>query len=163
MEVDACALAWPLAVPAHLRVWPDGVGQFAARRRNDVHTGVDLYCELGTDVVAMERGRVVAVEWFTGQHCPAGDSALMSTWWNDTQIILIEGSSGVLGYGEVTPDTVLVKVGEVVDQGQPIAKINRAVLRSNKGRPMVMLHVERYACLMPPVNGMHTAWWGLTL
>ena len=55
---------WPLTAAP---LFPDEPGQFGTRRVEDVHTGVDLYCELGTEVRAVEAGEVVALEWFTGQ------------------------------------------------------------------------------------------------
>jgi hypothetical protein len=48
-------------IPAHPHP-----GAFAARRRHDVHTGVDLYCSEGEPVLAVEDGDVVNVEPFTG-------------------------------------------------------------------------------------------------
>ena len=141
---------------------PDGPGEFGAFRSFDVHTGVDLYCELGTEVVAVEPGRVVTVEWFTGKHVadPSGNPA---DHWNDTHVVLVEGASGIVAYGEVTPR---VSVGDVVEMGQVIGIVDTAVLRSFKGRPMVMLHVELYSRLVtddsiPGWAPSHTAWWAL--
>ena len=76
--------------------WPDKEGKFGAVRKYDVHTGVDLYCESGSAVHAVEDGIVVNIENFTGPL--AG-----SSWWNDTKSVLIEGKYGVVCYGEIEP------------------------------------------------------------
>jgi len=122
---------WPLKDTKPL--FPDEVGCYGVFRRFDRHIGVDLYCEIGTEVVAVEDGRVVAVEGFTG---PNADDP--SPWWNDTQAILVEGKSGVITYGEVLSQ---VDVGQEIKQGEVIATV-RPVLKENRGRPMVMLHFE---------------------
>lgn len=124
---------WPLWMgPAEL---PDAPGRFGAVRRHDVHTGLDLYTYPGMPVLAVEAGIVVAIEDFTGPK--AG-----SVWWHDTQAILVEGESGVVGYGELT---VLkgVEVGSRLDREGCLGCV-KTVLRRNKGRPMTMLHVELY-------------------
>lgn len=109
-------------------------GGFGALRRHDIHTGVDLYAEPGERVVAVEAGVVVAVEDFTGSR--AG-----SPWWHDTRALLVEGVSGVVLYGEIDPD---VEVGDAVGRGSALGRV-RTVLRHDKGLPMTMLHLERYA------------------
>lgn len=149
---------WPLRDRAPLL--PDEPGLFGFERAEDVHTGVDLYCELGTEVVSVEDGVVVAVEWFTGQHVATPDG-VPATWWNDTRVVLVEGDSGIVAYGEVSPR---VQVGDRVVAGQTVAVVDTAVLRSFKGRPMVMLHVELYSHLVvdeasPAWAPSHTAWW----
>lgn len=151
-------MIWPLKDCTPLL--PDAPGCFGEERAEDVHTGVDLYCELGTKVVAIEDGEVVAVEWFTGQHVATPDG-VPATWWNDTQVILVRGASGVFAYGEVS---ACVEVGGTVVAGQVIGVVDKAVLRSFKGRPMVMLHLELYSHLKvdpasPSWSPSHTAWW----
>ena len=42
---------WPLKASPIL---PDEPGLFGAVRKFDIHTGIDLYCEISTDVVAVE-------------------------------------------------------------------------------------------------------------
>lgn len=110
-------------------------GSFGAVRKYDVHTGVDLYCDAGTTVLAVEAGTVVAVVAFTGPH-----SDPPSPWWNPTRAILVEGSDHVLCYGEVLSH---VEVGDVVQPGQVIGSVLQ-VLKEDKGRPMSMLHFEMY-------------------
>lgn len=120
-----------------LEIMPESIpdhGKFGAVRRHDVHTGVDLHTPEGTVVYAMEDGAVEDVGPFTGvaAGCP---------WWLDTDFVGVWGSSGYLVYGEVE---ALVKKGDVVTAGQPIARVKR-VLRNDKGLPTSMLHLERYS------------------
>lgn len=124
---------WPILTKA--RLWPDEVGQYGAIRKFDIHTGVDLYCEEGTHVIAMETGKIVAIENYTG-------ASADSPWWNETKALLVESESGVICYGEVTPNTDL-KVGDTVHKGSCIAIVTR-VLKKDKGRPTTMLHFELY-------------------
>ncbi len=108
-------------------------GAFGVRRKHDVHTGIDLYCPEGTPVRAVEDGTVVAVIPFTG--------AIVDPpmpWWHDTHAVMVEGESGVVLYGEVTPG---VEVGQTVVRGEEVARVKQ-VLKKDKGRPMSMLHLE---------------------
>lgn len=137
---------WPLrdVVPA----FPDEPGRFGAVRRHDVHTGIDLYCEIGQEVVAVEDGVVVAIEGFTG---PNADDP--SPWWNDTQAVLVEGESGVVVYGEVSSR---VWVGMYVRAGSLVGVIETPVLKKDKGRPTTMLHLE-----LMKLGARETVWWGI--
>jgi phosphopantothenoylcysteine decarboxylase len=117
-------------------------GSFGVQRKHEQHTGVDLYAEDGELVYAVEDGVVVGIEPFTG---PKDNSP----WWNDTDCVLVEGASGVVCYGEITPDDWL-KVGTHVSRGcREIGKVKR-VLREGKERPDIMghkpnmLHLELY-------------------
>lgn len=134
---------WPLLTPA--LTWPDAPGQFAAVRKHDIHTGVDLYTEPMTAVVAVETGTVVGIEPFTGAQAD-------SPWWNDTQVVLVEGPSGVVAYGEIAPLPGL-QLGQVVEQGMRLGQV-LTVLRHDKGRPMTMLHLELYN-----EDTRTTVWW----
>lgn len=125
--------------------WPDEQGQFGAIRKYDIHTGIDLYCDEGSEVFAIENGIVVSVETFTG---PAADSP----WWNETMAVLITSPSGVICYGEVEP---LIKIGDKVMAGDVVGRVKR-VLKEDKGRPTSMLHLELYK------HGVrNTTWWRL--
>lgn len=137
------AWVWPLIdSPA---TWPDAPGCFAAIRKHDMHTGIDLYCDPGAKVRACEPGLVVAIEDFTGAR--AG-----SPWWRDTQAVLVEGESGVIVYGELHPR---VDVGDCVDVDTCLGCVVR-VLEHDKGRPTTMLHLELLAR-----GTRSTPWWRL--
>jgi hypothetical protein len=70
--------------------------------------------------------------------------------------IFIEGEEHVLLYGEVDPESITVSVDELVTPGQQIASVNVSVLKSNKGRPVVMLHLE---CLEKGIR--KPVWWNI--
>ena len=112
-------------VPAH--------GRFGTERKYDVHTGLDIYCEEGQEVYAIESGIVVGFCQFTGQF--AG-----SPWWKDTWALLVKGESGVILYGEIRPKMIM---NMFVNKGDEIGKVKR-VLKKDKGLPMTMLHLELY-------------------
>lgn len=108
-------------------------GAFGFVRKNHVHEGVDLYAPIGTPVMAVEAGVIVSIEPFTG---PAAGSS----WWLDTMSVMVEGESGVVLYGEIEP-LPGIRVGMKVDLGQCLGELVQ-VLRTDKGRPMTMLHLE---------------------
>jgi murein DD-endopeptidase MepM/ murein hydrolase activator NlpD len=113
------------------------VGAFGYVRKNHIHEGVDLYCKEGEDVYAMEEGVVVFIENFTG---PNADPP--SPWWKHTRAVHIEGESGVIVYGEII-EADEITVGAHIKQGNLIGKVTQ-VLDKDKGRPMIMLHLELY-------------------
>lgn len=124
---------------------PPPEGRFGAVRKHDVHTGVDLYTDVGDRVYAIESGMVVAVVPFTG--IPAG-----SPWWLDTDALMIEGVSGVILYGEIVTE---FKVGDFVFAGDRLGEVKR-VLKKDKGKPVSMLHLE---CYTPGTK--EPVWWNL--
>lgn len=130
-------MTWRRPIP-NINEIPQGdhPGAFGARRRYDVHTGVDLYCPEETAVFAVEGGTVTSIEEFTG---PDADPA--TPWWLPTQAVLVAGESGTVVYGEIAP---LVQVGDQVNVGDPIGRVKR-VLKRDKGRPTSMLHLELHA------------------
>lgn len=128
-------------IPKH-----DDPGAFGTIRKFDIHTGIDIYCNNGDQVIAIEDGIVIAIEAFTGPHAD-------SPWWNDTWALLIEGTSGVLVYGEI--DVVEgIAVGCSVKVGDHIGNIKQ-VLKKDKGiTPICMLHFEVHK-----TGTTKTAWW----
>jgi hypothetical protein len=116
-------------------------GAFGTSRKHDIHTGVDLYCRDGDPASAVEDGVIVRVDPFTGP--TAG-----SPWWQDTQAVLVEGASGVVTYGEITPLAGMA-VGRRIRAGEDLGWVTE-VLKEGKERPDIpghrraMLHVELY-------------------
>lgn len=110
-------------------------GSFGVERHQHVHTGVDLYAPYGCPVRAMEAGKIIAIDWFTGP-------SIKMPWWNDTRAVYVEGASGVFNYGEIQ-EAPNLKVGMTVEQGQILGHV-LIVLKKFKGRPMSMLHIELY-------------------
>lgn len=131
---------FPLLTCYGIPVFPHP-GCFGYPRRESFHTGVDLYTNDGEEVFAMENGKVVSIEHFTGEWDK-------SSWWNNTDCILVEGDSGVICYGEVVVCEGL-QVGDSVLCGQQIAFVKR-VIKEGRERPEItgwspsMLHVEWY-------------------
>jgi phosphopantothenoylcysteine decarboxylase len=116
-------------------------GAFAAKRKYSIHTGIDLYAPKGTNVYAVERGKVVCVEQFTGPN-------EKTPWWLDTDCVLVEGSTGVICYGEI--DVAMgIKVGKNIPAGAFLGTI-LPVLPPEKfrsdihGHSVSMLHMELY-------------------
>ena len=116
-------------------------GAFGYERKGSRHTGVDLYTSDRQSVYAVEEGEVVCIEKFTG----AGDN---SPWWNETDCVLVEGKTGVVCYGEITPHKKL-EVGDKVKEGQKIGNVKRVIQKGKeryeiKGWSPSMLHLELY-------------------
>lgn len=108
-------------------------GSFGFPRKHDVHTGVDLYCSKNEPVYAIEDGFIVRSGRFTG-------ASVGSPWWNETDYILIKGASGAILYGEISlnePQSFHVQEGQLLGWVKP-------VLKTDKGLPMNMLHIELY-------------------
>lgn len=114
----------------------DMPGGFGYIRKFDIHTGIDIYCAENTPVYAIRDGIVVNIEDFTGV-----DSNPPTPWWYDTQSILIEDSTNVICYGEISVNNL--KIGDIIRKGDVIGYIKQ-VLKKDKGLPMCMLHVELY-------------------
>lgn len=133
----------------------DEPGAFGAKRKFDVHEGVDIYCVEGAHVAAVEDGKVVDSYQYTGANAAC-------QWWNDTWCIKVKGKSGVITYGELMmPDSLpcaslsdgtkcgikYPKIGTKVKAGDFIGVVGR-VLKENKLRPDIrhhntsMLHME---------------------
>lgn len=107
-------------------------GAFGAERKWHMHEGIDLYTNPNDEVFSMEDGEIVKIELFTG--------GLDSPWWNETHCVMVSGKSGIINYGEITPQPNL-KVGQKISAGDLIGQV-KTVLKKNKGRPMTMLHLE---------------------
>lgn len=107
--------------------------RFGARRRFDVHTGVDLFAPEGEIIYAIEDGTVVDVCTFTG-------ASIGMPWWNETMCACVAGKSGVINYGEITS---AVFKGQEVKEGDIIGYVKQVLIK-DKGKPMSMLHIELY-------------------
>jgi hypothetical protein len=140
-------MKWPLRNKTPSIPLEGHVGDFAFRRSFYYHPGIDIYCSLGQEVQAIEDGKVILIEHFTGANANPP-----SPWWMDTWSILVEGASGVLGYCELKPLPSL-QIGMEVKEGDTIATIV-PVLKRDKGNGTTMLHFERYT----PGTTNHVTW-----
>ncbi len=133
------ALTWKFPLEVCSGIPANGhPGAFLNARKNYTHAGVDLYCKDGALVTAVEDGKIIGKEQFTG--------GTASSWWEDTWCILVEGASGVICYGEINDYTGDI-IGRNVKRGQVIGYVKR-VLKEGKERPDIaghstsMLHIE---------------------
>lgn len=114
-------------------------GAFGFRRRNNYHTGVDLYVPGNVNVFPCEQGTVVKIDQFTGLEDDTGK-------WMKTWAVMIEGESGVINYGEIEPNDKL----KIVSYVNPDNRIGRVlpVIYPGYERPDIpghsrfMLHLE---------------------
>lgn len=115
-------------------------GGFGFIRKNHIHMGIDLYAVAGDPVYALENGHVVWFGNFTGRPSE-------SSWWNDTEAIMIEHDEATIVYGEIVIPLSLLKDFQEgrknISKGQIIGYI-KPVLKKDKGRPTSMLHLEMY-------------------
>lgn len=110
-------------------------GSFAFKRQHHIHEGIDFYCMENEPVFSILDGTILNIKEFTGEK--AG-----SPWWNDTKMCLIDYNDFVINYGEINilPN---IKEGMKIQKGQKIGNVVR-VLKTDKGRPRDMLHLEMY-------------------
>lgn len=111
-------------------------GSFGFVRKNHIHEGIDLYAENLDSVFSVEDGVILGIFPFTGV-------IANSPWWEDTWCIFVKHSDFILNYGEVLPNPN-IEVGNKVKEGDILGNI-KTVLKSDKGRPMSMLHLEMYS------------------
>lgn len=119
-------------------------GSFGAKRKHDIHTGVDLCCPEHTKIYSPDDGELVEVGIFTGPD--AG-----SPWWNPTGYCVIRYSYGAVLFGEINPETFPSKE---IKKCQLLGTV-QTVLKHNKGLPTSMLHVELYSKYIEPAIWYH--------
>lgn len=110
-------------------------GGFGAQRKFSLHTGIDLMCEHMQPLAAVEDGQVVSIENFS-------KSKNKSNWLNETRVIMIEGSTGVVTYCNVLENPELT-VGNQVLAGEIIGNVVR-INKNRKTHDICMLHLELY-------------------
>lgn len=117
-------------------------GGFGFVRKHHVHEGVDLYVPEGTPIYACEEGIFRGFYQFTG-------AEVGSPWWQKTYSALIELPDGSAAlYGEIAPAAFNIPDGYPIGEGNLLGWAI-PVLTKDKGRPMTMLHFERYAAPTP--------------
>ena len=105
-----------------------------------LHAGRDLYVEKYAEIVAIAPGVVLRCAPFYSQT----DQITIHHTTSD-------GRQYIVRYGEVDPGSILVRVGDRVEQGQLIAKsgvlinANGSLMIVAKGKNVSMLHFETYS------------------
>jgi murein DD-endopeptidase MepM/ murein hydrolase activator NlpD len=103
---------------------------FGAARRGRKHAGCDLYAPLGSDVIAIDAGKVVEVKPF---------------YWKTFAVVIEHPKVGVVRYGEITPAPGMAP-GVRVNEGTVIGAIAQLINPDPRRRnPHPMLHFELYA------------------
>ncbi len=125
-------MTFPIKKIIPLESIPDS-NRFGAKRKFDIHTGLDLFAPVGELVYACESGKVIDVCMFTGP-------SIGMPWWMDTKRVSIQGKSGIILYGEIEPK---VKIGDIINEGDIIGYVLQVLIK-DKGKPMSMLHIEWY-------------------
>lgn len=82
---------------------------------------------------------MIAVEHFTGPQ-------VGMPWWEDTDVVLVEGKSGIVGYGEISPK---VEVGQKLRRGDEVGWVTEVLKHGKKrddipGHSRSMLHLALY-------------------
>lgn len=111
---------------------------FAAKRKYDIHTGIDIYVPLHTKVFPIESGKVINIEWFTGKF-----SKPPTEWWNDTKAVWVQSQNGmVFVYGEIE---TTIKIGDFVSTNTCIGTVLQVLKKEKNKNPLTMLHIELYS------------------
>lgn len=122
-------------------------GSFAAVRRHDTHTGVDLYGSPGDIVYSFTPGVVESIHDFTGPDALGVDGKPLS-WWLPTKAVTVRLGSQYFVYGEIVPNPYL-KVGSRVFPKTEIGTLT-PVLPPHKLRSDIPHH---------STTMLHFEWW----
>lgn len=139
---------YPFIIPT----W-DGQNAFAAHRKHDIHTGIDLFWEPGEEVLSMTEGIVTDIRWFTGEK-----ANISSPWWHDTSAVFVRTPIGVIVYGEIEPT---VQIWDTLKPWQPLWKLTKVLNKPESfPYPKTMLHLELYESGFP--DGTDAVEWHYT-
>lgn len=112
---------------------PGDPGCFWEDRGDRYHCGVDIYAATGSDVVSVEKARIIDVGVFT--------SSCLVPYWNTTYYVMVENKSGSLSrYAEL--ENVVVKAGDTVKAGQSIGYVGM-VLNSDRINENTPLYIQK--------------------
>ncbi|NIE57343.1 MULTISPECIES: LysM peptidoglycan-binding domain-containing protein [unclassified Burkholderia] len=133
-----CNYIWnkPLGSPGHQTPRFGAIRDTGGRK----HAARDLYLEKHTEVVAIAAGVVIKCELF---YSKTNQISVHHTTTDGRQFIAL--------YGEVAPETIQVKVGSIVNQGDVLAKsgvllhANNTPLHIVGNQNVSMLHFEMYS------------------
>lgn len=123
-------------------------------RGNRKHAARDLYSEALTEIVAVSNGIVRSISHY-----------YFGTWQITIEHTTNDGRHFYIRYGEVDPQSIVVRYGEKVQQGTVIAKTGLMIDPSTRRHPNIipgqvvyMLHFEYYPGneTLPPPNNTPT-------
>lgn len=103
-------------------------GSFGSKRKTNYNTGVDIFCPPEIDVYALESGKIVKI-------------IIKDTF----KIIMVEGYSGVIAYGNVLPEEDLYE-GMEIERGDIIGATIPYYVHTKTGEELIIskLHIEYY-------------------
>jgi len=127
---------WPVPKAYSRKVPSESDAHFGAKRMYKKglgkHCGIDIYCPVGSKVLATEDGKVVHITDFTGS-----PSSLQ---WRKTWYLMVENKDKKVSvYGEIRKPKL--KRGQFIKAGQIIGYVGK-VLFGKKKYNSAMLHFE---------------------
>jgi hypothetical protein len=91
---------------------------FGYSQKNGKHqSGIELYCDEGQEVFAIEESDIIDMFLSTGYGAE-------TPWFQNTYTLLLEGNSGVINYSCILIDHD-VKFGKTIKEGQLIGRIKK--------------------------------------
>ncbi len=123
-------------------------GSFWENRGDRFHAGIDIFAPAGSDVLAIQNGKVIDIGIFTSEK--------LAAYLNKSYYITVKSPQNLnIKYAEVSEITV--RIGDFVNAGQKIAIVSTALNKKNLShstphylRDMIekgmfsMLHLESY-------------------
>lgn len=122
-------------------------GSFLEDREDRVHIGIDIYCEIDSDIFSIEDGEVYSIG--------VTENTKMLNYWNRNYYVIIQNKSGTFTkYSEL--EKVNVKVGDEIHSGERIAIVGHmpdpkkidefspSYIKKLKDNNQRILHLEIY-------------------
>lgn len=131
-------------------------GSFWEDRGDRFHCGIDIYAPAGSEVLAIQNGRVIDIGIFTNSD--------ESAYWNKTYFLIVKTPQNIIyKYAELAE--VIVQIGDYVSAGQVIGKLGEVINpeEANHTTPYYihellhqdktsMLHLETYTAPITEVR-----------
>lgn len=120
----------------------NSMGARETHDQSHLKCGVDLNCDSGTSVYAVESGNIVSIEtFFNNKKRP---------WISSSKAVLVEGPNGVVCYGNVAVNNNL-KIGAQIKQGDAIGTVVSYYKKEqNKGTSRLRIELYRFGTIKRP-------------
>ena len=118
--------------------------KFGVVRKHDIHTGIDIYCEINDEVFSVLDGTIIDIGIFTGEK-------VSSPWWNETGYIEINHGYFYILYGEIKVIPEL-KVGDKIEKDTLLGNVQKILKKENTKNPPTMIHLEFYSRYNEPTE-----------